>query len=134
MVMPNHGSEGVTAPISVMLLVAVVVLLAFATMFFVNRLTDESRIDEPRVDLAFSLDDNNPTATVVRASDDLDWVRDLRTSGSCDPLLNGQAFPAAVGRLVQSGDVLECEGRETLRITSSDEKGNALLFDYTFSG
>lgn len=127
-------TAGATSPLGVMMLIAVAVLLAFATFFFVNRLTDESDVDEPRAELAFSLDDSEPTATVVRASVGLDWARDLVLSGDCHPSLNGAPFPTAPGMEVASGDVLRCGPGTTLVISSSDDWGNVLLFEHRFAG
>jgi len=114
------------------IVIAIVIALAVATFIMVNKVREGTHVDDEKPEFAMSIDATDPQATVVRAAEDLDWVRDLRLSGNCTPTLNGAAFPAVEGTLVKGGDLLACDWGEQLVISSSETKGNAVLFSHTF--
>lgn len=114
------------------IVIVIVIALAVATFIMVNKIRESSHVDDEKPEFGMSIAANEPKATVVRADEGLDWVRDLRLGGNCTPTLNGAPFPVSEGTLVLGGDVLACEWGETLVITSSQDKGNSVLFTYSF--
>lgn len=129
---PRADCQAITAPLAIMLLIVIVVGLAWAITLFGQRLSDEAG-DQDIPDVAFTTDQSQGhEVTVVRAEGGLDWVRDLRISGSCTPLLNGAPYPSSEGTPVVAGNILSCEAGETLAIRSSPAYGNALLFSVRF--
>ncbi|MHB1261280.1 MAG: archaellin/type IV pilin N-terminal domain-containing protein [Thermoplasmatota archaeon] len=126
------STDGVSIVVGTLLLIVIVIALGVAVGVMVNQVRKETGLGKETPDLAFELDSHAPTAKVVRASPDLDWVRDLRLAGTCTPTLNGAPFPTLEGRIVTADDLLACNTGETLTISSSDAKGNALLFNHSF--
>lgn len=128
----RSSTDGVSVVVGTLLLIVIVIALGVAIGVMVDQTRKETGLGKDVPDLAFEVDPHAPTARVVHASQDLDWVRDLRLGGTCDPTLNGAAFPTSEGDLVMADDLLECEVGETLTISSSEAKGNALLFSHEF--
>jgi len=125
----RRSDEAVSPIIGAVMLVAIAVLLAGGVFVMVRIFTDESVEKAPLV--AFADDPEDPTLTVVRASPGLTWD-ELVLMGDCLPLLNGAAYPPAPGTAVESGDVLECQAGEVLRIASTHREDNTLLLDHDF--
>lgn len=130
--MPSHWQEdaGVSPVIGTILLVAIVVVLSAAVFVMVGQLNGDRA--EPAPSLALASDKSDSQATVVHAEAGLDWYEDMRVSGTCEPLLNGDPFPTAAGVPVKGGDVLTCDSGEDLELSSSPAKGNALLYRTEF--
>src|SRR5688500_6882225 len=84
--------DGLSSVVGAVLVVAIVMALGAATFFMVSRVRSDSHIEDDKPELGMSIDPNDPEATVIKASDELDWVRDLRVTGDCTPTLNGGAF------------------------------------------
>ena len=130
--MPSRpGEEAVSPVIGVILLVAVTVVLSATVFVLAAGMNDDKA--EPAPQLLMAADESADEAQVLRADRGLDWFEDLRVAGSCTPLLNGAAFPAAAGTPVQAGDVLSCAPGEDLSISSGEGDGNALLYSKSFS-
>ncbi len=134
MARPSYATDrsAVSEALGSGIVIAIVIALAVATFIMVNKVREGTHVDDDKPELGMSIDANEPKASVIRASEDLDWVRDLRFSGNCTPTLNGAAFPVVEGTLVKGGDILDCEYGQQLVISSSEDKGNAVLFSHTF--
>lgn len=128
----RRDERGFSVVVGVILLIAIVMTLSVATWFMVDRVRHNTHLDDEKPTLGMELDSNEPVVTVVQASPDLDYVRDLRISGTCMPTLNGGSLPSGEGREVAANDKLECAWGESLVISSSEEKGNVMLFSHTF--
>jgi len=126
-----RDSNGLSAVIGVFLIVIIMVVLATTVWVLIQQSGTKDHIRD-RPEFSLIIDANEPQATVAKADDGLDWVRDLRLSGSCEPTLNGDPFPTFEGQRVQANDVLACEAGETLVISSSPDLGNTVLFRHTF--
>lgn len=129
------GELGVSAVVGTVMLVAIGLLLAAGTFLMVQRLGPDEIERAP--DVGFGVESANSQVSILKAPAGiaaLDWFDDLRVTGSCTPLLNGNPFPTASGTPVAAGDVLSCAPGEDLRIASSDANGNALLFQHQFGG
>lgn len=128
----REDGAGVSAVVASVLLVSIVMAMAVAAFVMVQKVSAQASIDDRSPRLALLLSPDEPTATVARTTDGLDWARDLRLGGTCSPLLNGVVFPTEPGTLVRPGDTLTCGKGETLTITSVLGKGDSLLFRHTF--
>lgn len=118
--------------VGAILLIAIVITLSATVWFMVHKVREDTGLDDEKPELGLKVDNVDPLVTVVRASADLDYVRDLRFGGTCVPTLNGGPMPTLEGRLVTADDKIGCGWGESLVITSSDAKGNAMLFSHTF--
>jgi flagellin-like protein len=128
----QRDERGFSTVVGAIVLIAIVIALAATSWFLVSRVRDETHLDKQRPDLALQVDAIDPAVRIVRASDDLDYARDLRFTGDCSPLLNGGPMPPAEGQLVHPDDRITCDWGESLVISSSAEKGNVVLFSHTF--
>jgi flagellin-like protein len=122
--------EAMSPVIGTALLVAIAVTLAASVFFFVSRLTDTETEKGP--DIGFSKDEDTDTIMVAQAEDGLDWSTDFVFRGSCSPTLNGAAFPTGPGHEVAAGDLLGCAPGEDITVASSENMGDALLFETAF--
>lgn len=133
--MPRKGSEqALSAVVGVVLLVAIAMVLSAATYLVVQRVSERDVKESPIV--GFGVDGTESQVAILGApagSSQLDWFDDLRISGCTTPLLNGSPFPTASGTPVTAGDILTCAPGDDLRIASSEDQGNALIFKHTFS-
>ncbi len=132
--MPCQGSDQAVSPVlGVILLIGIAVVLSAGGFLLAQRLNADEIESSPT--LGFGVDSNDPEVSILDApagASQLDWYDDLRISGCTTPLLNGGTFPTASGTPVQAGDVLTCAPGDTLLIASSEEQGNALLYQTTF--
>ena len=100
-------------------------MLAIVSKLHVNGVEDVP----PRVALAN--DPGRDEIQILQAEQDLRWS-EFQMEGDCVPLLNGRPLSESPQAPVQAGDVLSCEGGETLEIHSTRARGDALLYRYTF--
>jgi len=128
----RQDNDAVDAVVGSILVIAIGIALAVGLFIMVHKLKDQTHVEDDKPDLGMSISANEPKVTVARASDNLDWSRDLRISGTCQPTLNGGLYPTSPGTLVKGGDVLACSWGQKLIISSSPAKGNSVLFSHTF--
>jgi flagellin-like protein len=129
-----HRDDSAVSPVvGTVLMVAIAIVLSATVWLVAQRFADDGPVDSPK--LGVSPDSDDSELAILRAPSgaaQLDWVRDLRLGGTCDPLLNGAAFPLSAGTPVQAGDVLSCQPGDTLTISTSPALGNTLLVQHTF--
>lgn len=133
--MPREGSDqALSAVVGVTILVGIAMVLSAAVYLVVQGIADDDVKASPI--MGFGVDGTEPEVAILGApagSSQLDWYDDLRISGCTNPLLNGNPFPTASGTPVAAGDILTCAPGDDLRIASSEDEGNALIFKHTFS-
>lgn len=133
--MPRKGSDqALSAVVGVTLLVGIAMVLSAGIYLVVQRISDDDIKESPI--MGFGVHSSEPELSILGApagTSQLDWYDDLRISGCTTPLLNGNPFPTASGTPVAAGDILTCAPGDDLRIASSEDQGNALIFKHTFS-
>ncbi len=127
----REKEAAVSPVVGTVLLVAIAITIS-AVAWYVASLASQTEVTKAPV-IGFQKDANDPKVTIVSSpAGELDWFTDLRPHGTCTPLLNGAPFPTSAGTPVRAGDVITCASGDTLLIASSEEQGNALLYQTTF--
>jgi hypothetical protein len=130
-----RDSQSALSPVVGGILLVIVVIALATTVFLMADRAREANLKDAPPEMGFIIGTTSPSVQVVQAPpppSQLDWFTDLRIGGTCSPTLNGVPFPTEPGTLVNADDVLGCDWEQSLTIRSSPDKGNALLFRYTF--
>ena len=88
---------------------------------------DVNKVETTPPQLALQQDPDAAELQVLRVEPGLDWS-DLVLDGDCQPLLNGQPLANTPTQDVQPGDVLSCASGKTLQISSTPQRGDAVLY------
>jgi len=127
--------NGLSAVLGTILVIGIAVALTVAALLMFNKIREDANIDDKPAVVGMATDSDTQSISVVgiRTEDDLDWFRDVSIGGSCEPLLNGAAYPSALGTPVVPGDRLECDPGEDIRIVVDTGEKEVVVYSNTFN-
>lgn len=123
----SSSRDGITAVLGTILMVAVLMAISVAAWLLFADAADQA-IQEDQILIGFETDPDTRSVTVLQAYRPLVWGQDILVLEDCTITLNG----GTVSGPLMAGDVLACSGPGEVRITTSAELGNQMIYQTAF--
>ena len=130
----RKDDRAISQILGTMLVIGIAVILAIVVGIMLHQVTQEQGRGDPPPSLGAVQPDDDPEVRIIKVPADmpLRWGEEIRTEGTCDPLLNGQPFAASLGQPLEVDDRLSCDPGETLHIVHQGSDSGAVLYRFRF--